>query len=421
MAELAPNELAELLGHFAIALGLGGLVGAERERHVPVGDEAVLGIRTFALLGVTGAVLAHLGSASGNPTFEVGLGGVAVLLGGRWAFDRGGRSGGLTTEVAALLTYALGGTLVIEGRAVAVALGVALAGALALKEPLHRAVHSLGQADVYAVLKLLFATFVVLPVLPREAVDPWGALNPYALWWLVILIAGISLVGYVGVRWLGPERGTAAAGLFGGLVSSTAVTLALARRSRERAGMGTVLGVAILIAWSTMAVRVLVEVAVVERALVVPLLAPLAAFLVPAVVAAAWAWRRLPAAGPVPGVELDNPFRLGAAIRIALLFAVVLLGVRLAQLHLPASGVYVVAAIAGATDVDAITLSLAREASAGLDPRVAARAVVLACASNTLIKLGMALFLGDGALRRVCGVAAVVMLGGAGLAVGLLL
>ena len=415
-----PEALTQLLGHFAIALALGGLVGAERERHVQLGDETPLGLRTFALLGLTGAALAHLGAVSENPTFEVGLAGVALLVFGRRALRGDRATSGLTTEVAALLTYGLGGTLLWEGREVAVALGVALTATLALKEPLHRAIHSVGQADVYAVLKLLFATFIVLPVLPRRAVDPWGALNPYALWWLVILIAGISMVGYVGVRWLGPRRGTAAAGLFGGLVSSTAVTLALARRSREQAGTGTVLGVAILIAWSTMAVRVLVEVAVVERSLLVPLLLPMSAFLVPSVAAAALIWRRLPEGAGDDPVVFDNPFRLGSALRIGLLFAVVILGVRLAQLYLPASGVYLVAAIAGATDVDAITLSLARETTGGLDPSIATRAIVLASASNTVVKLGLALFLGDSRLRRVCLAAAVAMLAGAALALRVL-
>src|SRR5262249_3127627 len=143
---------------------------------------------------------------------------------------------GLTTEVAAVVVYLLGGTVVLGSPALAAALAIATATLLAFKAPLHTLVERIGRDDLVAGLQLLIATFIVLPVLPREPVGPWHALVPYRMWWLVILISTLSLVGYVATRALGSGRGIPLTGLFGGLVSSTAVSLDFARRSRESPG-----------------------------------------------------------------------------------------------------------------------------------------------------------------------------------------
>jgi uncharacterized membrane protein (DUF4010 family) len=412
------GELSWLFGDLAIALFIGAMVGAERERRSNGGQEPRIGVRSFALLSLAGATFAQLAVTTGGPLFEVALVATAVVvLGARVLLGRQAERG-VTTEIAALFVFGLGGVVVHEGRELAVALGVVTAGLLALKAPLHRAVQSVGETDVYAVLQLLFATFIVLPVLPREAIDPWGALRPYALWWLVILISGLSLVGYVGGRLYGAGRGALLEGLFGGLVSSTAVTLEFARRSRSVETVSAALVAGILVAWSTMAGRVLVEVAVVAPGVLPTLIPALVAFFVPAIAAGLMAWRRVEPSEEA--VAVSNPFRLWAAATVALVFAVVLLGVKAAQLYLPASGLYVVAALAGGTDVDAITLSLAQESANGaLAPEIAADAIVLAVASNTVVKWGLALWLGDRTVRLVSSAAAATMLVGAGFAVWL--
>ena len=140
---------------------------------------------------------------------------------------------GLTTEVAALVVFLLGAMVMLGHAELAIGLGVVTAAVLAYKQPLHGFVDKLGWDDVYAGLRLLIATFIALPLLPNEPIDPWGALNPYSLWLLVILISSLSLVGYVLTRLLGPARGTALTGLTGGLVSSTAVTLSFAKEGRD--------------------------------------------------------------------------------------------------------------------------------------------------------------------------------------------
>jgi uncharacterized membrane protein (DUF4010 family) len=287
-----------------------------------------------------------------------------------------------------------------------VVLGIATAATLAYKQPLHALIQKLGWPDVYAGLRLLVATFVVLPFLPNRAVDPWGALNPYSLWRLVLLISSLSLIGYAATRLLGADKGAALAGLTGGLASSTAVTLSFAKRSREEGGSAPAEALAsgILLAWAVMFARVLVEVLVVNRDLVGSVAVPFSAMGLAALAAAAvlfWQGARgrraTPAAGPE--VPLKNPFSLTSAAKFAAFFALVLLVVKLAQGRLPGAGVYAVAALAGLTDVDAITLSMAQYARTG-SPQVAVTAIGVAALSNTVTKCVLVAVLGGAALRK---------------------
>jgi uncharacterized membrane protein (DUF4010 family) len=282
---------------------------------------------------------------------------------------------------------------------------------LAYKQPLHGMVQRLDREDVYAGLRLLIATFIVLPLLPDRPIDPWGALHPRSLWMLVLLISSLSLVGYVATRLLGANRGIPLTGLTGGLVSSTAVTLAFARQSRDPAYAGAIPALAggILLAWAVMFVRVVVEVLVVNGSLLGAVAPPFAAM---ATVAAGAAWYlRGRSAGEdrIAGVPLKNPFSLTAAMRFAAFFAAVLLVVRLVQLHAPGQGVYLVAALAGTTDVDAITLSMAQYARSG-SAEVAVQAITLAALTNTLVKTGMVVVLGGKQLRRQVALAAALIL-----------
>lgn len=424
-------DTMELFRELGIALFIGALVGTERGWRAGREREPLLGLRTFTLIALAGAVSALLWQWTGAASIFVAslLSVAALVLAAYWAEARDQPStAGLTTEVAAIAVFLLGGAVILGDPAVPVALAILMSLVLAMKQTLHELVLKLGEDDIMAGLKLLFATFIVLPILPREAVDPWGALKPWSLWWLVILIASISLVGYVAVRWLGQKRGTAVTGLFGGLVSSTAVTLSFARRSKEEPGMSRPLAAGVLIAWLTMAARVIVEVAVVEPSLVPPLLWPMIGLGVPSAIAAGialWGGAGRAEPGPAAGtaesepdeVELKNPFSLTGAMKFGALFAVVLVAVKLAQDHAPASGVYAISALAGLTDVDAITLSLAQSVGEGDTPSVVAvRGIILAAFANTFVKLGLVLSLGHRRMGLVVGLATVAMVAGAGLA-----
>jgi len=412
-------------GLFA-ALLVGALVGIEREKSKEQAKSVGIGgVRTFMLFALVGALGAWLARELEAPLVLVAavLAVGSLTLAGYVVQARAKPDAvGLTTEVAAMAVCLLGAACVSGPLGVAVALGVAVSAILAYKQSLHELVERLGTEDIEAGVKLLAATFIVLPLLPREPVDPWGAIEPYSVWLLAILIAALSLVGYVATRVLGPDRGAAVTGLAGGLVSSTAVTLAFARRSRDEDGRSdAVLAVGLLLAWTVMFPRMAFVVAVVHAPLAAPLLVPLGAMALVALVAAAFFHlRSRSVSASAAEVPLHNPFSLTSAVQFALLFAAVLLGVAVAEEHFPSGGSYVVAAIAGLTDVDAITLSVARLVRDGsTDTHTGVVSIVLAALSNTVVKCGVIVALASAALRwRIVLVTAAIL--ATGLAVALL-
>lgn len=416
------QELLTVALDFAIAILLGALVGIEREKHkrekTEIGQTA--GLRTFILLGLLGACAGWLSHQLQTPWVLAAalliVGGFVVV--GYLVTTKGTpHSAGMTTEVAAIVVFLLGAVVMLGFSEIAIALAVITAAVLAYKEPLHGFVEKLGWNDVFAGLRLLIATFIALPLLPDRPIDPWGALNPYELWLLVILISGLSLVGYALTRWLGPGKGALITGLAGGLVSSTAVTLSFSQEARADQRNVTALACGILLAWAVMFARVLILVAVVNQALLPPLLIPLGVMGLVVGGFAAFFYARDRAATQRPHTKGDlkvtNPFSLTEAAKFAALFAVVLVAVKIAQEHFPVSGVYAVSALAGLTDVDAITLSMA--GSVGSPPRVAVTAIVIAALVNTVVKCGIAFFVGGASLGKPLMVATAAMLA-AGLA-----
>jgi uncharacterized membrane protein (DUF4010 family) len=390
---------------FALALAIGALVGIEREQKKRAG-EIGSGLRTFILVALAGATAAWLSGSSSTPWIFLGTAAfVATFVAlGYWAEAKAHpEQRGKTTEIGVIVVYLLGGAVVLGDKRIAVALAIATSAILAFKEPLHGIVDRIGREELQAAIKLLIATFIVLPLLPDRAIDPLGAINPYKLWWLVILISGLSFAGYVATRWLGSGGGLVVTGLGGGLVSSTAATLSLARRSKEvRDGAATAaLAGTILLAWTVMPARIAILVAVVGRPLLGPLGVPLAALGVSSAAFAFAYLRRGTRDSKVAGdLRFQNPFRLTASIRFALVFAAVLFAVAFVRERLPGIGLQAVAALAGLTDVDAITLSMARspDTEGGTGP--AASAVVVAALSNTLAKGALAVSLGSPGLRK---------------------
>lgn len=394
---------------FATALFVGALIGIEREKRRDSENHGIGGLRTFILIAEIGAIGGYLSQALSAPWILMGALVVVagfVVAGYVREAHVAPAAVGLTTEAAALVTCLLGGLTTLGHQGLAIGLGVVTAATLAYKQPLHGIVAKLGWDDVFAGLRLLLATFIVLPLLPDRAVDPWGALNPRAIWLLVLLIAGLSLVGYIATRWLGANRGAAVTGLSGGLVSSTAVTLSFAKRSREEksTALSSALAAGILIAWCVMCVRVVVEVLVVNRAMVTAVAVPFAAMAVSAI-AAAWVFYRASRKGQTADgvvtrdVPLKNPFSLTEAAKFAVFFVLVMLIVKVVQERFQGQGMYVLAALAGTTEVDAITLSMAEYGKTG-DVAVATTAIVIAALSNTAVKCGLVLSLGGPALRR---------------------
>lgn len=421
----------ELAQHFLIALLIGALVGIDREKKKDDEPGHTAGIRTYILLALVGAAAAWISVELDTAwIFASALLAVsAAIIAGYVLQNRSQDDAiGLTSEIAAIAVFLLGAMVVIGYPSLAVALAVVTSAVLAYKRPLHGLVDRIGSEDLFAGIKLLIASFIILPLLPDTAVDPWGAINPYKLWLLVILIAGLSLVGYVATRILGKTQGTAITGLTGGLVSSTATTLSFARASRSESGHGDghAVTAGILLAWLVMFARTVALVTFISPALLRTLWIPFAAMAAVTAIFAAWHYRASmkAAAGreanPAKtsghaGMELRNPFSLSSAVQFGIVFAIVLLAVKFAQEKAPGLGVYVVSGLAGSVDVDAITLSIAEGAKESAGLLQAATAISIAALANTAVKCGMVAVLGAGAARRQVAIAtvAIFMAGGA--------
>jgi uncharacterized membrane protein (DUF4010 family) len=396
---------SDLFYRLGVALLIGVVVGLQRQ-HAHGGHEKELfaGVRTFALLGLIGAAAALLADRLGAPLLVAAvLAVVGLLLAATYL--AGARDGevGLTTEMAALLTIVNGALCYWGYLAVAAALGVVTTGLLALKVELHAFAHRLTEADIRAALKFAAIAALVLPLLPDRAIapPPFDVLNPHRIWLMVVFISAISFLAYALLQVVGPRRGIGLAGLLGGLVSSTAVTLSLTQRSRSEPALAGPYALAIAVAWTMMFVRVAVVVGAVNVELLATIGLPLASAALAGAAYSAFLFTRR-GAGPAGEVRLTNPFELGPAITFGLLYAAILLVANLARLFLGSAGVYLSSMAAGLADVDAIALSLSelsRDPGA-LDLATAGRAVMLAVLVNTLVKGGIALAGGARELRR---------------------
>jgi uncharacterized membrane protein (DUF4010 family) len=388
---------------FAAALGLGVLLGLERER--TKGETGFAGVRTFGLVALTGALAGFLGErfALDGLAVAIFLAVAALVVASYLKTAREGEFG-ITTEVSALLAFLLG-FLCARGFVVGAAwLAIASGALLALKQWLHQLAGRIQTADVEAALKFAIVSVIILPLVPDQNYGPapLDVINPYKIWLMVVLISGLNFASYLLVKMVGAEHGIGLTGLLGGLVSSTAVTLGFAQRSRQEPRQVSPLALGILVAWTVMFVRVVVLVAAVEPGLVRPVGIAMAALGLPSLAICWWLWRRQRTAETATVSAGENPFELGQAIRFGALFGVVTFVAKAAQVYLGDAGLYLAGAIAGLTDVDAIALSMAQLAAAdAASTGPAARTIVIAVAANTLFKAGMVATLGAAGLRRI--------------------
>jgi len=398
----------------AIALGLGLLVGLQKER----AESPLAGLRTFALITLAGAVAALVGEAT---TQWVVVGGIvavaALMMAGNLVMARvdAHQDPGQTTETAVVLMY-LVGTLVVAGpREVAIVLGATVAMLLHLREELHTWVGRLSDRDVRAIMQFVVISLVILPVLPDRTYGPYDVINPSQVWWMVVLIVGMNLLGYGGFRLMGHRAGTVLAGALGGVISSTATTISYARQTKTAGGLDAAAVAVVWIASGVVFVRVIVEVGVVSPGFLPAVAPPLGIMLLLFGLVTALRLRSASAPGESP-LEPGNPSELKPAILFGLLYAFVIFVVAAAEDLLGSTGLYAAAALSGLTDVDAITLSTARLVETQrLEPSTGWRLILIAALSNLVFKAGIALALGSPGFARRFGalVATAVGAGGA--------
>ncbi|HSM28310.1 MAG TPA: DUF4010 domain-containing protein [Thioalkalivibrio sp.] len=374
-----------------------GLERGWKEREQDEGRR-VAGIRTFALIGLLGGVWGLLARDAGLLVLAVAFATVAAaLITAHVISQRENHDIGITGLIAGLLTFALGALATLGHGALAAAGAVVTTILLGLKPLLHSWVRHLQEKELYATLKLLVISVIILPLLPNQGFGPWEALNPFQIWWMVVLIAGISFVGYFAMKIVGARAGILATGLFAGLASSTAVTVSFSRLARGSPGSENVLAAGILVAGATMFPRILVVSSVINWSLAQALMVPLLTMAALSYLGAGLFWYWSGQDSDNRDARMKNPFELKPALIFASLLAGIMLLSRALQEQFGDLGVYLLAAASGIADVDAITLSLANMAGADLAVPAAALAVLIAAFVNASIKAGLAT--GIGGLR----------------------
>jgi uncharacterized membrane protein (DUF4010 family) len=412
------TELALPLEAFATALGIGLLIGMERERR----PDSAAGLRTFALVAMLGCLFALLGEKTGGPwLLASGLLAISVaMVAANFSAQQEEKFRGFTSEAAIIVTYGLGAAVWFGYATLAVMLAITTTVLLYFKAELRDFSERMTARDINSILQFAVLSLVILPILPNQDFGPYNAVNPRQIWWMVVLISGLALAGYLALRIVGARHGAALLGIFGGLASSTATTLMFSRHARELGHLVRMAAIVILIANAMVMIRLGVVASVVAPTLIAEIAIVFGCGIVPGVAMALYGWKILNAAGELPMPEVNNPTELKTAISFGLLYAIVLLAAAWLQDIAGDKGLYVIALASGLTDADASVLSTLRLFNLEKIPAdQAVTAVTLALIANLLFKIGLVITIGGGKLARhaLPGLLAI----GAGLVSGLLL
>lgn len=418
--DLFGQSSPEHLDAFFTSLGIGLLMGLERERR----PDPKAGLRTFALVALLGTLAAMLGDSVGDRfggawILAAGLVCVAAMMIVATRADAQGDPG-TTSVVAVMICYSLGAMVWYGHQTLAVMLAIASTALLYFKTELHGFTHNLTRRDLISILQFAVLTFVVLPILPDRDFGPYAALNPHQIWWMVVLISGVSLAGYAALRLVGTRHGALLIGVFGGLASSTATTLTFSRHARGQTDLAGTATVVLLLASLMVMLRLSVLTLVVAPGLAPLLTLVLGCGLFSGLLVTGWGWQRLNGRSELPLPEVKNPTELRTALVFALIYPLILLGSAWLNDVAGSKGLYLVALVSGLTDVDAITLSTLRLFTVHeLAAPPAITAITLAVISNLAFKIGLVLVVGGWPLARraVPGLLAI----GVGLAAGLML
>ncbi|MGE0753067.1 MAG: MgtC/SapB family protein [Variibacter sp.] len=414
----------ELFRRLAVALAIGLLIGLERgwQTRDESDHKRTAGLRTFALTGLLGGI-SGLISIVGSPIVLATslLAFTAALIAFSYLEASAEKNFSVTGVVAGILTFLLGAYAILGNEIVAVAAGVAMAILLVLREPLHSWLRNVTWPEMRSVLMLLAMSFLLLPILPNHPVDPWDVVNPAQIWLLAILIATVSFAGYVAVRILGDRAGIMIAAIAGGLASSTATTMSFSRLAREHPQSVRLLAGGVLLAGVIMLMRLVVLAGILKPELLRLVAWPAgAAALLLLLGSVVLLGLRTNTSDEHPSLAIRNPFELGTVLQLAALIAVIMLLAKLAAGQIGNAGVYLLAALSGIVDVDALTLSMTKLAGAQVTIAEAATAILIAASINTISKATMAAFVGGRALGLLVGGVSALAVVGMGSAAALL-
>jgi uncharacterized membrane protein (DUF4010 family) len=390
MALALDSETSATILPLGLALAIGLLIGIERgwsQRGEPSGSR-IAGVRTFGILGLLGGVAGRMPLAV---TVALLIAAAATLLAGYVRQRRLTPNVSATTTLVGLLTLALGYLATTGQELAALACAVATTMLLSMREQLHGWLKGLTAAEVQAIGRFGLLAAVILPLLPDGQYGPLDAWNPHKIWMIVVFVSGFSLAGYVAAKRLGEQAGLLATAFTGALVSSTAVTLSLARKLREGTADPAAATAGIAIASSVMLIRVRVVTAVLAPFAGWALIRLLLPAIVVALLLAALALRKARAGGHAARNALGNPFDIRPALVLALLVAVIALAVRWAERRFGDTGITVMLALTGFADVDAAVMALSTLPPGAIGAEEAGLALAGPVLLNTLLKAGLAI------------------------------
>lgn len=400
--ELLTNELfslSEIWRRLFVCLLIGTLIGLERERNKKSGEKSFAGIRTFPLICLFGFIATFLSVYFKSYIVFASLFlGFSILIGVSYFYScKNGDIGG-TSEITNLLIFVLGALIFLDFILISAAIAVSMVFFLSMKKKFHEFVGKVSEEDIIATLKFAIITIIILPILPDKYFDPFEALNPREIWKMVVLIAGISFVGYLSVKIFGAGKGLKLLATLSGFVSSTAATLSFSQRSKEYPDLSKQFAASAILSSSIMFPRALLLVYVFNSSLALRLAPYVLGSFLCGLAVSLWLFK-----GEIKSdsktVQLSNPFYLSTAIKFGLIYAAIVFVAKVSALHIGEKGIYIASILSGIADVDAISISLAKMSLNELSVSAATIGLLLAFLTNTFVKFGITFFLGHRQIR----------------------
>jgi uncharacterized membrane protein (DUF4010 family) len=391
---------------FGFSLVIGALIGLEREFYQQKeGTPDFAGIRTFSLIALLGSVSSFLANDYGIILAALSLGGLILMTIVSYYGElvRRETEVGITTEVAAILTFLFGVLVMSEHAVVAIALAVITSLIITFKGELHGFIKNMSPEDIHVTLEFALIAAVIYPLLPNRTIDPLELLNPSQIWLMVILVSGIGFSGYFLMKILGPSQGINVMGILGGLASSTATTISFSSASKEHPDMTYHYARAIIIASTVMFPRVLFLILVIYPPLVLKVIIPFALMVSTGLIFNLLTQKKEQNTSDTvhPDYKITNPLKISTAIKFGLIYAFVVVGMEYAQKFFGTSGVYLTSFLTGLTGIQAITLNITHLAeNAQVSSDVAGIALIIAVLMNTVSKGAISYYSGSPELRK---------------------
>lgn len=394
------SDLFLLFQSIAVVVFIGLLIGLEREYSRKKEEKIFAGIRTFPLIGLFGFTSALVSSIAVEWLYAIFFLGFAILSTAAYysAAVRGRRGG--TSEIAGFLVFILGSMVFWGYMLLPVIIAIIITSFLSLKIQLHSFVGKVNAEDIYATLKLAIITLIILPVLPNKTFGPLDVLNPVHIWYMVIFVSGLSFLGYVLIKLYGNKKGIFFTSILGGMVSSTAYTFSISKKSINEENLSFNYAASIISASSMMFIRALIIIAALNTAFAKTLVLPFLIFASIGFLIYLIFYKKSTQTDENE-IILSNPFELKSAFLFGIIFGATIFLTKLAQVYLGNQGVYIASSLAGFSSIDAIIISLSNFFNKTIQPIEAKRAIIFATLTNTIIKMFIAFFWGSKLLRQI--------------------